>query len=158
MNLVDPSAAAAVPPLSLNPAASGDGGRTHAVNTQSGKIDSEEYARSPLAAARGLNVHGGTAAAASQSRSGMQHRHNAQVEDWGPPPTFTEEDMRLHEASVAEQRAKKAAARAAKGRIPLNTSAAAVVTRADVNAHGRSSSAPGTVRNMRACMIQSARC
>ena len=41
---------------------------------------------------------------------------SAAVEDWGPPPTFTEEDMRLHEAAVAEQRAKKAAARAAKER------------------------------------------
>ena len=47
---------------------------------------------------------------------------SAAFQDWGPPPTFTEEDMRLHEASVAEQRAKKAAARAAKGRIPLNSS------------------------------------
>ena len=68
----------------------------------------------------------GTAATALQSRSGIQHHHNAHVEDWGPPPTFTEEDMRLHEASVAEQKAKKAAARAAKGRIPLNASGRSV--------------------------------
>jgi len=140
MNLVDPSSGAAVTPLSVYVANSGGGPWSRAVNAWPEQNGSELHGQSP-----GRVVHGGKAASASQSRSVARHRaaaaSSAAVEDLGPPPTFTEEDMRLYEASVAEKRAKKAAARAAKGRIPLNASAAAVVPRADENAHGRSSSA-----------------
>ncbi len=58
-----------------------------------------------------------------------------------PPPPFTEEDMGLHEAAIAEQRAKKSAARAAKDQKSTHASAVAVVPRAYSNAHGKPSSA-----------------
>ncbi len=67
---------------------------------------------------------------------------SAAVEYEDPPPEFTQEDLRLQEAIWAERRAKKAAARAAKGQKVLGASAAAALTRADdVTANGKNASA-----------------
>ena len=65
----------------------------------------------------------------------------AAVEYEDPPPEFTEEDLRLQEAVWAEQRAKKAAAQAAKGQKSLGASVAAALTRADATANGKSATA-----------------
>ena len=77
-----------------------------------------------------------------ESSSAMLHPTSAaKPTNDDPPPPFSEEDMMLHEAALAEQRAKKAAVRAAKDHKSTHASTAAVVTRTDANAHGRPSSA-----------------
>ena len=62
-------------------------------------------------------------------------------DDLDPPPAFDEEDKKMAEALEAERRAKKAAARAARGQTSLGHSASAADTRAAVNPHYRSPSA-----------------
>jgi hypothetical protein len=77
-----------------------------------------------------------------QQRDALPHDTPVDVEYEDPPPQFTEEDLRLQEAIWAEQRAKKAAARAAKGQKFLGASAAAALTHADdANANGKNASA-----------------
>ncbi len=62
-------------------------------------------------------------------------------DDLDPPPAFDEEDMKMAEVLEAERRAKKAAARAARGQTSLGHSASASDTHAAVNPHYRSTSA-----------------
>ncbi len=77
-----------------------------------------------------------------QRRDALPHDTPAAVEFEDPSPEFTEEDIRLQEAICAEQRAKKAAARAAKGQKLLGALASAVFTHEDdATAIGKNASA-----------------
>ncbi len=76
-----------------------------------------------------------------QTINNQGNASSAAVAYEAPPPEFTEEDLRLQEAIWAERRAKKEAARAAKGQRLIGASAAAASTRADATANGNASSA-----------------
>ena len=67
-------------------------------------------------AARGQTSLGHSASAADTRAAVNPHYRSpsAAVEDWGLPPPFDEDDMKMAEALAAERRAQKAAARAAR--------------------------------------------